>query len=58
MTWAELHGALRGRGLIRAEDAVRAVRAVHARFAIAQEAEVREEHTDEVPVIRGPAEQA
>jgi aspartate kinase len=44
--------------VIRAEDAVRAVRAVHARFAIGQEAEVREEHTDEVPVIRGPAEQA
>jgi UDP-N-acetylmuramoyl-L-alanyl-D-glutamate--2,6-diaminopimelate ligase len=28
MTWAELHGALRGRGLIRADDALRAEAAV------------------------------
>jgi UDP-N-acetylmuramoyl-L-alanyl-D-glutamate--2,6-diaminopimelate ligase len=30
MTWAELHGALRGRGLIRADDALRAEAAVGA----------------------------
>src|SRR4029453_15272606 len=30
MTWAELHGALRGRGLLRAEDAPRAEGAVGA----------------------------
>lgn len=30
MTWAELHGALRGRGLIRADDAMRAEAAVGA----------------------------
>ena len=28
MTWAELHGTLRGRGLIRADDALRAEAAV------------------------------
>jgi UDP-N-acetylmuramoyl-L-alanyl-D-glutamate--2,6-diaminopimelate ligase len=35
MTWAELHGALRGRGLIRADDALRAEAAVGAVAGIA-----------------------
>src|SRR5256885_14223529 len=35
MTWAELHGALRGRGLIRADDALRAEAAVGAVTGIA-----------------------
>jgi len=35
MTWAELHGVLRGRGLIRADDAVRAEAAVGAVTGIA-----------------------
>jgi UDP-N-acetylmuramoyl-L-alanyl-D-glutamate--2,6-diaminopimelate ligase len=35
MTWAELHGALRGRGLIRADDAPRAEAAVGAVTGIA-----------------------
>jgi UDP-N-acetylmuramoyl-L-alanyl-D-glutamate--2,6-diaminopimelate ligase len=35
MTWAELHGALRGRGLIRADDALRADAAVGAVSGIA-----------------------
>jgi UDP-N-acetylmuramoyl-L-alanyl-D-glutamate--2,6-diaminopimelate ligase len=35
MTWAELHGALRGRGLIRADDALRAEAAVGAVSGIA-----------------------
>jgi UDP-N-acetylmuramoyl-L-alanyl-D-glutamate--2,6-diaminopimelate ligase len=34
MTWAELHGALRGRGLIRADDALRAEAAVGVVTAI------------------------
>ena len=35
MTWAELHGALRGRGLIRADDALRAEAAVGAVTGVA-----------------------
>ena len=35
MTWAELHGALRGRGLIRADDALRAEASVGAVTGIA-----------------------
>src|SRR5262245_8175413 len=35
MTWAELHGMLRGRGLIRADDALRAEAAVGAVTGIA-----------------------
>src|SRR6185295_20125831 len=35
MTWAELHGALRGRGLIQADDALRAEAAVGAVAGIA-----------------------
>jgi UDP-N-acetylmuramoyl-L-alanyl-D-glutamate--2,6-diaminopimelate ligase len=35
MTWAELHGALRGRGLIKADDALRAEAAVGAVAGIA-----------------------
>src|SRR5438876_266426 len=35
MTWAELHGMLRGRGLIRADDAVRAEASVGAVTGIA-----------------------
>ncbi len=37
--------------VVRAEDAERAVRAVHARFDIAEEALARDEHTGETPVV-------
>ena len=40
--------------VIRAEDAARAVRAVHARFAISEQTAAREEHTDETPAVQRP----
>jgi aspartate kinase len=40
--------------VIRAEDEDRAVRAIHRRFAIAEETIARDEHTGETPVVRGP----
>jgi aspartate kinase len=39
--------------VIRAEDAERAVRAVHARFALPEEAVAREDHADEHQVLPG-----
>jgi UDP-N-acetylmuramoyl-L-alanyl-D-glutamate--2,6-diaminopimelate ligase len=40
MTWAELHGVLRGRGLIRADDALQAAAAVGAVSGIAYDSRV------------------
>src|SRR5262245_42175929 len=40
MTWAELHGVLRGRGLIRADDAVRAEAPVGVVSGIAYDSRV------------------
>ena len=54
MTWAELHGALRGRGLIRADDALRAEAAVGAVTGIAYDSR----RVDAGPRVRraqGPA---
>ena len=42
--------------VMRAEEADRAVRAVHARFAISDLAAAREEHTDGSPAVRAPGE--
>jgi aspartate kinase len=39
--------------VIRAVDADRAVRVLHARFAIGEETKAREEHTGELPVVPG-----
>ena len=38
--------------VIRAEDADRAVKAIHAKFDLSGQAAVRAEHTDEIPTVR------